>query len=540
MLVKSKPHVPIGEYSSYLPMRPNHEIPCPKKGGNLPGDRGVPGCFPSAIRDGVLMRRERAWGKYLLTTMLIVAGSAVARGQNTTVDSLEVEGNLTVTSPGVSLAGYYDSATGYTVGAGLSVGGLNIGGSWVDAAGNILGNWVDNGGNATLDNLTAGGLVSGGGLSTGGTLHVQSTLNLGTWWNGSATHSGLTFNFADDGNAQSGQVYFTSASPQTAWVWAPSQGLAILDAHGNLSLTDNLTGNTVTMIPGNFSLVLSHNSTVLATVPVGSINATSSIFANDGTVTLGSGNIVLNGAGAPPTMGLGNFGVGTNSGGSALTFSAAGSGNTISLDAGSQAVTFSNGFSLGGNSTLTQVGFSGLGLAMGGNTTANAAGAVAMGGAANATGADSLALANGTSSGDGALAVGTGSLAAGNNSVALAGGQATGNGTVAIGVGTVAQPWGATVVGHYNQGTGGNATTWAPSDAAFVVGAGANSTAPANVLIISNNGTTTLTGNTTVTDASHQLQVNGASNFNGTVTFGGKVSLPEPLGDIPMGPFGNH
>jgi len=473
--------------------------------------------------------------------MLVIAVTgSVARAQNATVDSLEVEGNLTVTSPGISLSGYSDSATGYSTAAGLSVGGLNIGGAWVDAAGNILGNGVNNGDNAALDNLTAGGLASGGGLSTNGTLQVQSTLNLGTWWDGSAEHTGLTVNFTDDNNAQSGQVYFTSAAPQATWVWAPSQGLAVLDTHGNLSLTDNISGNTVTMIPGNFSLVLSHNSTVLATVPVGNIDAVSTIFADDGTATLGGGNIVLNGAGATPTLGLGDFAVGTNSSGSAWVFSAAGSGNTINLDAGSQAVTFSNGFSLGGNGSMAQVGFNGLGLALGGNTAASAAGAVALGGTANATGADSLAMANGTSSGGGALAAGSGSVAGGNSSVALAGGEANGGGAVAIGVGTVAQAWGVTVVGHYNQSTGGNSTAWSSSDPAFVVGGGANSTTPANVLLISNNGTTTLGGNTTVTDSSHQLQVNGASNFSGSVTFGGKVSLPGPLGDIPMGPFGNH
>jgi len=165
---------------------------------------------------------------------------------------------------------------------------------------------------------------------------------------------------------------------------------------------------------------------------------------------------------------------------------------------------------------------------------------MAIGGTANASGLNSLALAGGVASGNGAFSAGSGSVAGGDNSLALAGGQASGLGTVALGAGTVAQTWGATVVGHYNLPASGNATAWSAADPAFVVGGGANSTAPANALVISNNGTTTLNGNTTLTDANHQVQVNGASTFNGTVTFGGNLTLPQPLGDIPMGPFGAH
>ncbi len=453
----------------------------------------------------------------------------LAQAQDIAADEHEVSGNLTVSPSGVLLQSYHNAATGYSAGAGLSAGGLFLDGYQVGANGTIInGTGVLDGDDAFFNALTAGGITLGGGLNVGGTLHVQNSLRLGTWWNGSAEHAGLTMNFVDDGDANSGQVYFTSAAPQTTWSWEPNQGLVTLDANGNFSLTDNSSGNTVTMVPGNFSFVLSHNGTVVATVPVGSIPMASTIFASDGTATLGGGNIVIEGAGSSPSVTLGNYSLGTNSGGGALVLSASGSSQYIALDAISQMISFSNGFSIGGNSTQARLGLGNLGLAVGANSAANAMGAVALGGSANASGANAIALAGGAASGNSALAVGNGSLASGDNAVALGGGQASGNGAVALGVGSVAQAARATVLGHYNQ----------PVSAAFVVGSGANSTAAANALVISNDGTTTLSGNATLTDASHQLQVNGASTFNGTTTFGGNVSLPQPLGDIPMGPFG--
>ena len=490
---------------------------------------------------GGCARAERFFGIGFLVLALVGAVAPQVHAQDVTADEYEVNGTLTVSPSGALLQGYSNATSGYSANAGLVVGGLLVNGAQVGTNGTILnGVGVREGDNAVFSNLTTGNIVLGGGLGIGGTLYIQNSLQLGAWSDGSVVHSGLALGFVDDGNAHSGQVYLTSAAPQTTWSWAPFHGLATLDPNGNFSLTDNVSGNTVTMVPGNFSFVLSHNGSVVATVPVGNIPAANTIFASDGTVSVGGGNIVVEGAGSSPGVILGNYTVGTNPGGSALVLSAAGSNGTVSLDAGSQAVVFSSGFWLGGGSSLTKLGLGNLGLALGGSAAASAPGAMAIGGTANASGLNSLALAGGVASGNGAFSAGSGSVAGGDNSLALAGGQASGLGTVALGAGTVAQTWGATVVGHYNLPASGNATAWSAADPAFVVGGGANSTAPANALVISNNGTTTLNGNTTLTDANHQVQVNGASTFNGTVTFGGNLTLPQPLGDIPMGPFGAH
>ena len=479
--------------------------------------------------------RIRHWAYVFFILILAVVAAPFAHAADATADQVEVNGNLTVAPIGVSLQGYNNA------GAGLSVGGLFISGYQVDASGVILnGTGVQNGDDASFYSLTTGGMAVGGGLSIGGNLFIQNQLSIGSWWDGSAAHGGVAVTFFDDHNANSSQIYFTGAAPQTVWSWSPSQGLVTLEPNGNLSLTDNLSGNTVTLVPGNFSFVLSHNSTILAAVPFSSINAASTVFASDGTITLGGGNIVLDGASSAPTVNLGNYSLGLNNSGSAWMLSSASSGKTIVLNTADAELIFSNGFSLGGDNTQAWIGLSNLGLAFGSNTSAGAARAVAMGGQANASGVGALALSSGTASGNGSLALGNGSLASGSSSAAMAGGQATGNASLALGVGTVTQTWGAIATGHNNAPVSGNATAWSSEDAAFVVGSGANSAAPANAMVIYNNGNITMSGNTTLTDASHQLQVNGASTFNGTVTFGGNVALPQPLGDVPMGPFGNH
>ncbi|HTB64102.1 MAG TPA: hypothetical protein VK737_11010 [Opitutales bacterium] len=471
----------------------------------------------------------------MLTLGLICGVSSLARADDTAADQYEVTGNLVVNVSGVHLDGYANATSGYSMGAGLAVGGLVIAGYQLDASGNIINaTGVNNGDDATFSNLTAGGLTLGNNLNIAGNLFIQNSINLGSWWDGYTTHSGVSFSFTDDDNETSSQVSFTGMAPQMNWLWTPTNGTVALDANGNLTLTDSTSGNSVALIPGNASVVLSRDATVVATIPLAELNPTSTVFGSNSTLILGNGSIVLNGASSNPSIQLGNYSLSLNNGGNALLLSENGSSNAVVLDTAGQAVEFGNGFSLGGNGSQTQIGVGNMGFAVGGNASANAPGAVALMGNANASGAGALAVSGGLGGGNDAIAMGSGSAAWGLDSVALAGGNATGGNALAIGLGITAPTWGTVVVGHYNQPISGSA---AP---AFVVGSGANSTATANALVIYNSGNMILSGNATMTDANHQLQVNGATTISGTANFNGNVWLGQVQGDVPMGPFGAH
>jgi hypothetical protein len=472
---------------------------------------------------------------------LLVVGVSLARADDTTADQYEVTGNLAVNASGARLDGYANATSGYSMGAGLSVGGLVIAGYQLDAAGNIINAaGVRNGDDATFASLTAGGLTVGGNLNISGNLFIQNSISLGSWWDGYATHSGVSLAFLDDDNQASSQVSFTGLAPQMNWRWAPANGTVALDAQGNLTLADSTSGNSVALIPGNASVVLSHGATVVATLPLASLQPASTIFGSNSVLTLGNGSIALDGASSHPSMQLGNYSLALNDAGNALLLTENGSGNAVALDAAGQAVELGNGFSLGGNGSQTQIGLGNTGLAVGSNAAATAPGAVALAGNANASGMGALAMAGGLSAGSQAIALGSGSVAYGSDSVALAGGNATGSNAFALGLGVASPTWGTVVVGHYNQPISGSAATPTSAAPALVVGSGANSTAPANVLVIYNSGNMILSGNATLTDANHQLQVNGATTINGPANFSGNVWLGQAQGDVPMGPFGGH
>jgi adhesin HecA-like repeat protein len=92
-------------------------------------------------------------------------------------------------------------------------------------------------------------------------------------------------------------------------------------------------------------------------------------------------------------------------------------------------------------------------------------------------------------------------------------------------------------MGHNNQVVSGNATAWAPTDPAFIVGTGTGPAAggQATALAIYNNGNVVLGGPATLANPNGTLQVNGSAALNGQATFFGSVILTHPHGDISPG-----
>ncbi len=310
---------------------------------------------------------------------------------------------------------------------------------------------------------------------------------------------------------------------------AQGNGQIDVDAHALFTLTDNSTGNSLVIRPSDFTLSLVGNHHAGAISLLGTTEDPTSY--NGGNLTLDFSDT------AAPFMQLfapgGSGALTGNASAATLNFARVG-GNGLSLGPTGQAIAFSSGFVINGNSTSAPFGT--MSVALGNNALANGSGSVASG--------------NGSASGNLAVALGNNSLATSGGAVALAGGAASGNnavavgmyanaaatGSAAIGSGVSAQTWGTVVVGQNNRVLTGNATAWASSDPAFIVGVAANSTSGGkNGLVIYNNGNLTLGGPANLVNGADTLLVNGSAVFNGQATFSGNVLLTQPRGDISPG-----
>ena len=162
--------------------------------------------------------------------------------------------------------------------------------------------------------------------------------------------------------------------------------------------------------------------------------------------------------------------------------------------------------------------------------------------------------------GQGSLAVGDSALATGNYTSAvgyhasssgnysLAVGyyaKASADNSVAFGSNVTTASFASLVVGQYNTADSGQSSTaWVSSDDLFVVGNGANSTAPSDAFLVEKNGNTGIgTGNASL---SNTVTVNGTIQFNttyGNTTLSldstGNLTVNRRQGDIKMGPYGN-
>jgi hypothetical protein len=141
--------------------------------------------------------------------------------------------------------------------------------------------------------------------------------------------------------------------------------------------------------------------------------------------------------------------------------------------------------------------------AMGRDTTASGQTSTAMGRDTTAAGVNSTAMGYGTTAnGDNSTAIGVNTFASGTGSLAM------GDSTVAFGVdstamggGTIADSLDETIVGANNVRSGGNSTSWIPTDALFTVGNGSSDSARSNAFQILKNGNATLNGTLSFKDA---------------------------------------
>ena len=237
--------------------------------------------------------------------------------------------------------------------------------------------------------------------------------------------------------------------------------------------------------------------------------------------------------------------------------------NSITFDVGNQSINF-NTFSINGTtadelSSLVSnaLVFAGdYGFTVGNDASASGIRSAAFGGSANASGFESIALANGNATGNYSIAVGN-STASGVNSLSFGvNSTASANGSMVLGTGLTSPSWSSTSVGHYSDSaniTGSN-STWVATDPAFVVGIGQNSTARANGLVVLNNGNTTISGNGTAggdlsvsgnstlsganTTISGNASVGGDATVTGNLTISGNVTYSNSFGDVSMGVYG--
>ncbi len=378
-----------------------------------------------------------------------------------------------------------------------------------------LTNVITSGGNATLGNVTVSGATS-----AEGDIWVSDLYGMATGIGGTS--------FLDNNDQTSGTIYFGGLNF--------SQGGAQLSvgSNGILTITDNATGNRLAIRPSDFTLsVLGSNHTGVISLLGGGAVVTS----------YSGGNLTLDFASeARPFVQLfgseGSVQLAGNASAATLEITQAGGGG-VSVSPTGQAISFSSGLVVSGNTATAPFG--------------NAS--VALGGSAGAPGPGAVAVGAASANGNLAIALGDNSTTTANGAVALAGGEATAGqalamgmnssasatGATAIGPGTAAQSWGAVVVGHNNLGVGGNSTGWAAGDPAFVVGVGADGTSggQANAMVIYNNGNVNLGGPANLTNSGKTLQVNGPAIMNGQATFSGGVILAHPQGDISAGIYSN-
>jgi len=454
-------------------------------------------------------------------------------GSGLTVGSLQVDGDAYVSG-------------GVFVGNNFSIGGTAFSPAGLsavyDGSENFLG-WqltyagLQNGMDATFESLAlTGGLnlpaISGNVTAVGG-------VELGLWNNGTANVGAVSL-------AGTG---FSARLPMAIWHWQQNGASSPVDqmtfdfgARLNLVAQGTSTQSTLTLDPANLALGTQNDSDT----PVAYSLVTMSLSPSQAVLNLADG-LVLNSTAR--SLRLGNATItGSDAAGALVLTDSLSSGN-ITVNPANQSLAFSNGFSITSNSSAARLGTSGTSLELGGNATATGNNAVALAGG-SAAGNASVALGgNSSASGSGAVAVGSGSAATGAGAVALGGGSAAADHSIAIGPGTQSQTWGTTVVGHYNVVISGNASGYSAGDPAFIVGTGANATAPATGLVVYNNGDAAATGNATLTHPLYvsptnatqpvELQVNGTTQFNGTANLNGSVIIATPQGGLPMGAFGN-
>ncbi len=460
-------------------------------------------------------------------------GSGGSSGTGLTVGSLQVDGDAQATG-------------GVFVGNDFSIGGTVFNPAGLTAAhdgsGNFLG-WqlacagLQSGMDATFESLALTGGLNLAAIT--GNVAAAGGVELGIWNNGTANQGAVSVNGTG----------FSAMMPQTLWHWQQNGAASAVDqmtfdygSRLNLVSEANSTQSTLTMDPANLALGTQINSDT----PVNYSLLTVSLNPTQAVLTLADG-LVLNSTARSLRLGNATLTGSDAAGGVVLTDTQ--SSSNITFNPANQSLAFSNGFSVTSTSSTARFGTSGTSLALGGNATATGNNAVAMAGGA-ATGNAAVAMGgNSSAAGSGAVAVGSGSAAAGDGSVALSGGSATASKAIAIGPGTQSQTWGTTVVGHYNVAISGNASGYSAADPALIVGTGANATAPATGLVIYNNGDAVASGNTTLTHPLYvsptnatqpvELQVNGATQFNGTANLNGQVIIAAPQGGLPMGAFGN-
>ena len=453
------------------------------------------------IRKLMVATPRPQWGRVLLMKVLLLGGvmaclAPLVQAQDRILDgvaggSVTVTGNLNTDS--FSFTHTLPDST--TVSGGVFVPDLS--------------NYVNTGGVSTLNTVTIAGAATVGGDVFAGNLSIPA-----------ANFGGIAF---QDGNDQvSGGVFFALLG------FAQGNGQLSFGANGVMFLTDNASGNSLSIRPADFTISLNGRSSGMV-----------SLFGENATVTnYGSTNMSLDFSDtAHPFVQLytsaGSSKLTGNSSAATFNFAQAGGGG-LTISPTGQTISFSNGFVLNGNSTSAP--FGGLGVALGNDADAGGSGvaigyASANGSLAIALGDNSIAVASGSVALIGGNVTGTNAMALGANSIATAAGSA------AFGPGTLAQTWGTVVVGHNNQVVTGNATVWAADEPALIVGIGANSTTDgrASALVIFNNGHASITGPASLIDPSKTLQVNGSAILNGQATFSGNMVLTQPRGDISSG-----
>ncbi len=406
-------------------------------------------------------------------------------------------------------------------------------------------------GNVVLGAYLFGNLTLAGNFTAnwGADLDGATDVHLGSWTDGTYFYDGL------DIHGPAGwedTALFVGGTPAVTWTWQQSTSRASLDPEGRLMLDAGSSNQSIVFDPQHDYLEVTIDG-VSGNVAFSSLGANLPIDGN-GSFSVGDGLIVL----GSDTLVLGGMAFNANEPGHGSTLSQPGFAGNMSFDLDHNTVAFSNGFSMQGTSWL----LSGIAMTLGPNVTASGAGAVAMGGAANANGTNAIAFADGQATAANATALGGNSTASANGSLSLAGGNATGNFSIAIGNQTTASgsgasaiglqvtssTWETTVVGHYNSAISGNATTRVATDPAFVIGIG-NSTVPRNAWVILNNGNLTINGTLKIAHPSYvsptsstQLPaayIDDPVLFNGQVTFAGHtVKGGSTLsGAIPMGEF---
>ncbi len=420
---------------------------------------------------------------------------------------------LGVVSPACAQDQIFDQASGgmMVIGGNLHTDGFTFTHTYPDASsatGMIiapnLSHYVASGGAATLGNV-----VVTGNASSGGDVGANNVITP------AASFAGLLF--------QDNQDQVSGTASLVGLGYAQGNGQLIIGPHGQVALTDNATGNSITITPANFTLSLSGHNTGI--IPLqGSSGATTRYTTSNLAVDFSNAAlpyVQMESALATATL-AGNVSAAT------LAFAEVGGGG-VNISATNQTISFSNGYILNGNSSTAP--FGNQSLVVGDNALAAGAGAVALGNA-SANGTLAMALGNGSYASAGGSVALLGGNAFGANSLAFGqNANATAANSMALGTGVAVGNWGAVVVGNNNALVGGNATAWSPGDPAFIVGSGANA------LTIFNNGNITVGGAAIMNNSAKALQINGSATLNGQANFSGPVLLSHAAGDISMGNY---